>query len=414
MRSEKRGLGFALLNFFLAITGGLILRLAFVREISWLDFRSFLQGHSNLAMLGWMFLALILLLGDSFLPKFWQKRKYRILFYLIGFFAVATSLAHVFIPKSVWPILSTLTFILLAYIYIWIFCKDIFREKYKSIFSKRFIYTAFLLFIISTFGLISTSFIQLLHLKHGMWYYMSVQFYLHFQFNGYFIFAVLALLFRFFENNDIRLVKRKINLFFWILLLSCFLTFALALTWGSPHWALFLTNSLGVVAQLISLWMFYKIMRYKLSFFYIKVNSGIRWLLGIAFFSFCLKILVQSAVVVPYIAQVAYTIRNYVIGFIHLIMLGVISAVILAFSGNKSWIDLNDLWVRLGLVCLFSGFVLSELLLILQGTMFWGAFGLLPYYYESLFLVSFLMPLGVLIILIGLIMNRSNNIFQLH
>ena len=56
---------------------------------------------------------------------------------------------------------------------------------------------------------------------------------------------------------------------------------------------------------------------------------------------------------------------------------------------------------RLGMGLLLAGFFGSELLLFLQGTLFWGAKGFLPYYYEGLFGVSLLMPAGVLGVLLG-------------
>ncbi|MCB0637482.1 MAG: hypothetical protein KDC54_12725, partial [Lewinella sp.] len=54
-----------------------------------------------------------------------------------------------------------------------------------------------------------------------------------------------------------------------------------------------------------------------------------------------------------------------------------------------------------GLGLLFTGFLLSEGWLFLQGTFFWGAWGFLPAYYEVLFAVSALMPAGIALLLLG-------------
>ena len=51
--------------------------------------------------------------------------------------------------------------------------------------------------------------------------------------------------------------------------------------------------------------------------------------------------------------------------------------------------------VLIPVLVLLAGFLGSELLLFLQGAMFWGAMGFLPFYYEALFGVSTLMPVGV-------------------
>ncbi|MEZ4987274.1 MAG: hypothetical protein R2795_19895 [Saprospiraceae bacterium] len=54
------------------------------------------------------------------------------------------------------------------------------------------------------------------------------------------------------------------------------------------------------------------------------------WLLRISFATFATKVLMQTLVVVPFVAEAAYTIRNYVIGFIHLLLLGAVSGFLLS------------------------------------------------------------------------------------
>ena len=104
---------------------------------------------------------------------------------------------------------------------------------------------------------------------------------------------------------------------------------------------------------------------------------------------------------IPYIATVAYTIRNFVIGFIHLVLLGVVTQFILGYAALNKVLSLRSRLSRLGLGLLLAGFFGSELLLFLQGAMFWGAMGFLPYYYEGLFGISLLMPAGVGVLLLG-------------
>jgi hypothetical protein len=109
---------------------------------------------------------------------------------------------------------------------------------------------------------------------------------------------------------------------------------------------------------------------------------------------------VQAVIVLPFIAEVAYTIRNFVIGFIHLLQLGIFTASILAFAQIMQLIQWQKLNLRIGLSLLFMGFFLSEGLLFLQGTLFWGAKGFLPFYYELLFAASALIPLGILLLVV--------------
>jgi hypothetical protein len=126
-----------------------------------------------------------------------------------------------------------------------------------------------------------------------------------------------------------------------------------------------------------------------------------RILLATAFISFCLKIIMQGMVAVPNIAEAAYTIRNYIIGFIHLVLLGAITFFVLSYAYREKILLLSRPLARWGTWVLLGGFLFSEVLLFLQGTMVWGGLGFLPGYYALLFAVSTLLPLGVLLILMG-------------
>ena len=111
--------------------------------------------------------------------------------------------------------------------------------------------------------------------------------------------------------------------------------------------------------------------------------------------------MVQAAVALPVVAQMAYTIRNYIIGFIHLMMLGILSFFILGYQyGQGSSLSRNQSW---GLIALGSGIIGSETLLFLQGTLFWAGWGFMPGYYLLLFGASALMPIGV-----GLLLLKSS------
>jgi uncharacterized membrane protein YGL010W len=116
---------------------------------------------------------------------------------------------------------------------------------------------------------------------------------------------------------------------------------------------------------------------------------------GIALVSMALKVLVQASVAIPAVAIMAFTLRHYVMGFIHMNTLGVMTMLLLAYAAVYTWCDLRQGLARTGLVLLISGILLSELLLFAQGTFFWAGWGMIPGHYWHLFLASALIPLGV-------------------
>ena len=155
----------------------------------------------------------------------------------------------------------------------------------------------------------------------------------------------------------------------------------------------------GVLVQLVALWYFLRAMIPHLRSIQHSFSFWVKMMIGIALACLIFKILLQGAVIVPGIAQIAYTIRNFVIGFFHLILLGVISHFLLGYGMSSGLLSIRSPWIRVGLILFSTGFVLSEIILFVQGLMFWGGQGFLPAYYETLFGVSALMLLGLVIVL---------------
>ncbi|MDB4727810.1 hypothetical protein OAF63_03380 [Saprospiraceae bacterium] len=406
----------ALVNLLIAAIMGAILRFAFVAEIPGFKFQYFLHGHSHVAMLGWVYLALFAFLIHSFLPAEKQKSKYyHRLFWSTQASVLGMLIAFPLQGYAAFSIVFSAIHVVLSYLFILRFLKDLRLTikapsigaitnkdtSIRSVFSHKFIRASFWFLIVSTIALWAMGPIMALDLKGTAWYYSGVQFYLHFQFNGWFIFAVLGLFFKILEDKGIVLPPKLMQNFFILLVISCVLTYALAVTWSTPLPILFLINSVGVTIQFAALVCFLLIIKRlwkELKSFFPK---WVGVFFTVAFGCFVLKILIQTAVVVPYIGTVGYTIRNFVIGFLHLMLLGMITGFLLGFGAQKDMINRQDKWVRIGFVFFLIGFLLSELILFGQGLLFWGAMGFIPKYYEILFGVSVLMPLGIGGILLG-------------
>ncbi|MCB9295960.1 MAG: hypothetical protein H6559_22970 [Lewinellaceae bacterium] len=443
----------ALVNLLIAATMGVILRYAFVEELTWLKFRFFLHGHSHVAMLGWAYLALYALLMSGFLPQEQQRsRFYRDVFLLSQAAVIGMLIAFPVQGYAAWSIAFSTLHVLASYAFAWRFWKDIRGQCGLPV---LFVRAALLFMLFSTLALWAMIPIMIFGYQQKIIYYLTVQFYLHFQFNGWFTFAVLGLFFQLLKNRNIpgfgradaeagngkpemgsrkpegrrqrttntrflprlryrssgqasafrlppsAFAPRLARPFFWLLLVSSFFTYALAVAWSEPLPAVFAANSLGVTLQLAAMVFFALLVVNAHKDLHQQLGGWGFLLVKIAFACFALKVLMQAAVVIPHIATVAYTIRNFVIGFIHLVLLGVITQFILGYATLNGVLSVRSRLSRLGMGLLLAGFFGSELLLFLQGTMFWGAKGFLPYYYEGLFGISLLMPAGIVSLLAG-------------
>lgn len=398
----------ALFNFLLATLLGALLRYVFVQEIPGLKFRFVLHAHSHVAMLGWLYLALFALLIAFFLPAEKQaKPVYKWLVIGTEISVLGMLATFPFMGYAGLSIAFSTLHLILSYIFAWYFLRDLRRVKGEGRpMTHSFVRAAIWFMIISTLGLWGIAPIVIFGLKGSAFYYAAVQFFLHFQFNGWYLFTVLGLLVYWLEQRGIWLPGKVVRKVFYILIPATVLTYALAIAWSTPHWAVFLLNSLGVLLQLIAAGILFRLLFPRRRAILQGLSGWSKWFLGLAFAGYFLKVLIQTAVIIPYIATIGFTIRNYVIGFIHLILLLVISAFIFGLGINKGVFSIQRPVARLGMISLSAGFLLSEFLLFLQGTFFWAALGFLPGYYTSLFVVSALIPLGVGLFLTGQRGNR--------
>lgn len=389
----------AVFNLFLAAILGVLLRYAFVEELSWMKFRNVLHGHSHVAMLGWVYLALYALLVNAFVDPQKGPSKYNLLFWLTQLSVVGMLFSFPMLGYAPGSIAFSTLHTLLAYVFAYYFLRDLKPQgEGPFLFSRLFAQAAVVFMLISTLALWATAPIVINGGKGSAWYYAVIQFFLHFQFNGWFLFAIIALFVRKLEQKQLFLDTQKMRWFFRLLIISCFLTYALAVSWSTPLISIFLTNSVGVIIQLLAALIFISVIWRE------KILEHFRFweqvLLKTAFVCFVGKVFIQAVIVIPAIAKVGYTIRNFVIGFLHLMLLGIFTSFLLAFAFEGQSLKLGKL-SKWGIALFLLGFLLSEGILFLQGTMFWGAMGFLPFYYEGLFGVSLLLPLSFLLILLG-------------
>jgi hypothetical protein len=132
-------------------------------------------------------------------------------------------------------------------------------------------------------------------------------------------------------------------------------------------------------------------------------------LVGVALVSMALKVLVQGAVAIPAIATMAFTIRHYVMGFIHMNTLGTMTMLLLAYAVMHGWCEAKAPIARWGIRLVITGIIATELLLFVQGTFFWFGWGMIPGHYWHLFIASILIPTGVALILIQGVFARSSS-----
>lgn len=390
----RRWFNIALLNFGVAAVIGCVLRAYYIWEIPFFRFKALLNAHSHVAMLGWAFIAMVVFMLQDETER-GPSRLSRILLAIAQVAVVGMLLGFPVQSYGTFTITVSVLHMLAGYVLGVMVWKA--TRTWRANGSRLLVRTSVVLMYISTLGVWAMGPI----ISSGGFgtelYYWSIQFYLHFQLNGWFWFGALALWSRWAETHGARYVLDRFTIRLW--LSSVLLTFALAIAWSEHHWSVYLVNSVGVVLQLWAGWRTAKAILKAQRMLHDKAPLWAWRCVTYSLVGMGLKVLMQAAVAIPEVAIMAFTVRNYVIGFIHLNTLGAISMMLFAMALVRGWFVSTSAVARVGLSVFTTGFLLSEGILFLQGILFWFGWGMMPGYYGIILGVSLLMPIGIFILL---------------
>lgn len=349
-----------LVFFFIAAILGLALRWHYFHPIAGFNYPFWLHAHSHLMFLGWVFNALSIGFVILFLPKTLQE-WYKKPFYIINLLVLGMLITFPLQGYGIYSIaVSTLHTVAVIVV-----CVRFFKDTRinKSDNALWFARTTLVFFLISALGPFVVGALVANGLGQSNWYHLAVYYYLHFQYNGVFTFGIFALFFQLLQYKGISVDVNQIKKFRVLLFISCFPAYTLSTLWTSPPTFLYVLGLLAALGQLVAL--YYLLAALGGSWPKLKqaVSLPTRILLVTSLLSLVVKLVLQFFSVHPSVAMLAYEIRFYVIAYLHLVLIGVISFFLLAWYNEQGWISLKGIYVYL----LLLGFVTSELIMISVG-----------------------------------------------
>ncbi|WP_317044371.1 hypothetical protein [Flavobacterium hercynium] len=364
-----------------------------------------LHAHSHVAMLGWVYLIIYFLVVHFFIPKEKsQKPIYNRLFWLTQFSVIGMMIAFPIQGYALFSILFSTLHIILSYVFCRLVWKDCASEKSPS---QRLLLVAVLFMMLSTLGVWCLGPAVSTLGKQSAFYQIAIQFFLHFQFNGWFILAVLALFLKQFQN---KIDEVKFKKFYYAVIISVMLTLAFPVRWFVENNILNVINALGVLIQLGAFIYFYKMLKPELSHFKNTLDKTAKIVYGLALCSLFLKVGIQLLTIIPNLAEVSHQIRNFVIGFIHLTMLGIITGFLFGILLQNKFLSERSSVLRVGLVSFVFGYITTEIVLFLQGIYFYLGYGLIPLYHQIIFGLSLFLVFGLFMIIISLLKTKKQEL----
>lgn len=381
---------------------GLLLRYMYVSPFEWINFQFLLHGHSHIAMLGWVYMMLFCFIVHFYIPKEAQQNPiYNRLFWVTEIAVIGMMIRFPIEGYALLSIVFSTLHIFCSYYFCWLVWRN---SKPSSPPERLLLRTALFFMLLSTCGVWCLGPAVGILGKASAFYQIAIQFFLHFQFNGWFIFAVLTL---FLHQLKVEINENQFRLFYNLLVTSTLLTLALPVSWYINNAIFYWINYLGVLLQLGAFLVFIKILKPHFRVFFFSLKSIEKGIYGFALFSLALKIGIQLVVLVPGLDQVSHQVRNFVIGYIHLTMLGIITSFLFGFLLQNNFINGKSKWVNWGLKLFLVGFISTEILLFVQGGYFFFDKGPLPMYQELLFTASIGLPIGILMLIIEKIVYKS-------
>lgn len=382
---------------------GILLRFYVVTALPF-NYKFLLHAHSHTALLGWIYLGLTTLIYKIFIEQAQKPKLYKRIFYFTNLCIVGMILTFPVQGYALYSIIFSTLFLFASYWFAWFAMKYV-PPQFKKRFSWRLIKTALWYLVISSIGPWAIGGVMSTLGPTSIWYKTSIYFYLHFQYNGWFILALLGILFFFFEERGIQFNPQKLKSFFLLLNFGIIFTVFLSALWFEPPKVFYVLGGIGAVAQILAFYDVYWI--FQKHFILLKQQFGkISWLfMKIAGTLMVVKLVMQLSSSHPYFARLAYIFNDFIIGYLHLVFLGIVITTMLAFLKYFNLLQLPKSFVWLFLVA----FCTTEILIFYKATALWLGLPFLADYYVYLAILSCLFPIAVGILFYSNI--KSNSIF---
>ncbi len=405
-RIFRRWAFFSVLNLLILSVVGIILRYKIILPLPFVNQKNLLHGHSHFAFSGWVSMALftgILWILSKHISL--DIKKYNRIFLLGQIASFGMLFTFPFVGYKLPSIFFSTVSVMFSYLFVYFAWKDM-RKSLLPLPVANWFKAAFIFLLFSSFGTFLLAYLMSSGKHDQEWYIGSVYFFLHFQYNGWFLFSILGFFVYFLSRLTYQPGCYTSPWIFRLFFVSAFPAYFLSALWMKlPDWIYWLAVAAGIV-QILAMVLFIRL--------YLCCKQGIldaiplvvKWLWGFAFLALVLKITMQAFSVIPSISHFAFGFRPIVIGYLHLVLLGLVTFFILGFLVQQKLLYITQPMARRGLAFFISGVVLNETLLMIQGI--WSIwYETVPYTSQALFVVAIVMFLGLLQFLAGQKFNRQ-------
>ena len=360
----RKDIQWAFLYFIITILLGLSLRVSYIADV-FFNIRHVTHSHSHIGLLGWIYTILSSLICQYFLRET-DRKPYFILFLCTQFCILGMLFSFPFGGYFLYSIIFSSLFIICTYWFSIFFLKR--SKKYNFIrfsisksvdtehdkpLSLKFVHWGIYFLILSSIGIWLLPVAIVKAGKGSDWYNSALYFFLHFQYNGWFLAVLFGLLVGEIEHKSLLNSKRlKGALYNFVIGTIGSVTLSWVGFFNEP--ILYIIGNISGFLLLASIFGLYRA--------YMQLEKP-AFLMQMFLLLCMLKTIFMFLGSFPWIAEVVLTNREFVISYLHFTFLGVIGFGVLHFLEKNLHIHF-PYW---SLSLYTTAFVGSEILITYKG-----------------------------------------------
>lgn len=360
----RKDIQWAFLYFIITILLGLSLRVSYIADV-FFNIRHVTHSHSHIGLLGWIYTILSSLICQYFLRET-DRKPYFILFLCTQFCILGMLFSFPFGGYFLYSIIFSSLFIICTYCFSIFFLKR--SKKYNFIrfsisksvdvendkpLSLRFVHWGIYFLILSSIGIWLLPVAIVKAGKGSDWYNSALYFFLHFQYNGWFLAVLFGLLVGEIEHKSLLNSKRlKGALYNFVIGTIGSVTLSWVGFFNEP--IMYIIGNISGFLLLASIFELYRA--------YMQLEKP-AFLMQMFLLLCMLKTIFMFLGSFPWIAEVVLPNREFVISYLHFTFLGVIGFGVLHFLEKNLHIHF-PYW---SLSLYTTAFVGSEILIAYKG-----------------------------------------------
>ncbi len=365
MKKTRTYFYWALVFWALVATYGLIVRYHLWHPLP-IDYMNWLNAHSHAAFLGWLHAGFMIFLTYTFMPAFLSEHKaFGRLFVFMQLLVAGMLVSFPLQGYKAASITLLSLFLLATYVWAyWFLRRNEKKKDYPLAFSLA--RAAVWMMILSSLSPWMLGPVMVFLGKDSIWYNLDVYFYLHFQYNGWFFLALLSLGVYLLEKQGLLEVdERDIKKITSILVTAVLLGYITNTLWTRPPLYFNFLALLSVALEAWGLWLIWRRIRpYGRALSDSRLQKELLILIGTGLAG---KVIFQFMASCPYFSHLAYTIRDFIIGYLHWVFLGTYSVFLLYWMDKEKIFRLDRRAFRM----FFAGYAWMIFFIFIRGTLMW-------------------------------------------